>query len=115
MLHFLLSIINLALECIRDELGLFVGAKTLWLDLLMAVRVGEAKLLLGAISLIIELGFDRVIFTTDAKYVADNFNSLTQDNAKYGAIIRQCRYLVESSCSNSHVEFSRREANMVAH
>ena len=92
-------------------MGLFVGAKTLWLEPLMSVRVGEAKALLDAILWSIELGFDRIIFSIDAKYVADSFNSWTHDRTKYGDIIRQCRCLVEYSRSNSHVEFFKREAS----
>jgi len=59
----------------------------------------------------IELGFDRIIFSINAKYVADSFNSWTHDLKKYGDIIRQCRCLVEYNSSNSHVEFFKREAS----
>jgi len=49
--------------CLRDEFGLFVRAKTTWLQLVMEVRLGETIALLKALEWPIkELGFQDVIF-----------------------------------------------------
>ena len=34
--------------CLRDELGMFIGAKTIWLQLIVPVDIGEALRLLAA-------------------------------------------------------------------
>jgi len=35
--------------------------------------------------------------------------------SEFGFIIRKCQSLVKFSCNNSHVEFFKREANVVVH
>ena len=60
--------------CIRDEMGLFVGARTTWLEPILYVLVGETKTVLTAICWTKELEIDNVIFTADSKIVSDASN-----------------------------------------
>jgi len=55
-------------------MGLFVGARTTWLEPILSVPVGEAKAPFTVICWIKELKFDNVIFTIDSKIVDDASN-----------------------------------------
>jgi len=44
-----------------------------------------------------------------------NNNNNNNNVSEFGFIIRKCQYQVKSSCNNSHVEFYKREVNVVAH
>jgi len=59
--------------------------------------------------------FDNVGFVLDSKRVVDCVNSILDDNSKFGCIITACKQLLVDRFQNSHVEFNRRQANMVAH
>lgn len=61
--------------CMHDEFGLFVGDKTIWLQPIMEVSLGEAVALLKALEWIKELGFQDVIFSHGSKTIIDDFNS----------------------------------------
>jgi len=61
--------------CLRDELGMFIGAKTIWLQPIMPVDIGEALGLLAAMEWVRELEFKKVIFCLDSKGVVDSLNS----------------------------------------
>ncbi|GAU26672.1 hypothetical protein TSUD_314490 [Trifolium subterraneum] len=101
--------------CLRDHDGRFVRAKTLRTSSQLTVKEGEAFGLLQAIKWAGELGLNNVIFNLDAKSVVDSFNTTTHDLSYFGFIIKDCKSWLLNSCTNSVVEFSRRQANMVAH
>jgi len=101
--------------CLRDEFGMFIGAKIIWLQPIMSVDIEEALGLLAAIEWVRELEFKKIIFCLDSKGVVDSLNSQVRDNTELGSILARCRVNLSSICNNSYVEFSRREANMVAH
>ncbi|PNY12478.1 ribonuclease H, partial [Trifolium pratense] len=61
--------------CLRDEFGMFVGAKIIWLHQIMSVVIGEASGLLAATEWVKELEFEKVIFCMDSKVVVDSLNS----------------------------------------
>jgi len=42
-------------------------------------------------------------------------NNNNNNVSEFGFIIRECQSQVKSSCNNSHVEFYKREANVIAH
>jgi hypothetical protein len=56
-----------------------------------------------------------VDFELDAKKVADYYNHGSSDISEFGAIIDDCRRCHNLFFENSKVEFSRRQANEVAH
>jgi len=65
--------------CIRDEMRLSVGARTVWLEPILFVPAGEVRALLTAMCWIKELGFATVICFIDSKIVTDAFNDNRQD------------------------------------
>jgi len=101
--------------CLRDEFGMFIGAKTIWLQPIMSVDIGEALRLQAAMEWVRELEFKKVICCLDSKGVVDSLNSQVRDDTKLGSILARCRVNLSGFCNNSYVEFSTREANMVAH
>jgi len=54
-------------------------------------------------------------FLLDSKLVVDAVNNNVSSNSDLGAIITQCRRLLDVNLHNSKVEFSRRQANGVTH
>ncbi|XP_024628604.1 uncharacterized protein [Medicago truncatula] len=73
--------------CLRDEFGMFIGAKTIWLQPIMSVDIGEASGLLAAMEWVRELEFKKVIFCLDSKGVVDSFNSHVRDDTELGSIL----------------------------
>jgi hypothetical protein len=67
------------------------------------------------LSWVAELGFDGMDFLLDYKIVVDAFNGGNKHNTKFDIIIQHCRQVFSSCCHNYVVEFSRRQANGVAH
>jgi hypothetical protein len=97
---------------LRDKFGMFMLAKTTWLQLIMIVEIGEALGLLAAMDWVNKLVFERVIFCLDSKAVVDSFISGARDNTELGSILARCRVSLSDICNNSNVELSEREANM---
>ena len=54
-------------------------------------------------------------FELDAKKVVDYFNRCSNDISEFGAIVEDCQRSCNLYFENSKVEFSRRQANEVAH
>ncbi|XP_039691241.1 uncharacterized protein [Medicago truncatula] len=101
--------------CIRDEYRNFIKAKTLWSIPVCSSDVGEALGLYHAIQWVRELQLSNVDFELDAKKVVDYFNKGGNDISEFGAIMDECRKNCNDCFENSKVEFSRRQANVVAH
>lgn len=55
-----------------------------------------------------------MIFEMDVKYVVDIFNNNQLDLSPFGAILQDCKFLFNSFFPNSTIEFTRRDANVVA-
>jgi len=91
--------------CIRDSAGNHVRS----------VDVGEALGLYYAIRWIDELQLTNVDFEVDSKKVANYFNSGRGDITKFGSIMDNSVQFCDSFSTNSHVEFIRRQSNVVAH
>ena len=102
---------------IRDEEGDFIKAKTLWSNPVCSSDVGEAMGLYHAIQWIRELQLSNVDFEMDANKVVDYFNKGKgrNDISEFGTIMDECRKNCNNYFENSKVEFSRRQANVVAH
>jgi ribonuclease HI len=101
--------------CIRDSAGDLVQARTLLISPVCAVDVSEALGLNHAMRWAAELCLDGVDFCLDSKVVVDEFNGAVNTITDLGSIVADCRQLFTSSFHNSKVEFSRRQANRVAH
>ncbi|XP_058775339.1 uncharacterized protein LOC131649602 [Vicia villosa] len=101
--------------CIRDDKGSFIAARTEWFSPITEVAVGEALGLLASINWVHELGYDNEDFEMDAKSVVDSVNSQQSNYTDCGAIIRECKRLLGGCFRNSHVKFTRRQTNEVAH
>jgi len=93
--------------CLRDKFGMFIGAKTIWLQPIMSVDIGEALGLLAAMEWLRELEFNKVIFCLDSKREVDSLNSQVRDDTKLGSILARCRVNLSSIYNNSYVEFSK--------
>lgn len=77
--------------------------------------LGETFGLYLAISRVCELGYNDIIFEHDGKYFVDAFNwQTTILPLSLGSLnfINVCKCLFSFFNCNSHVEFSRRNANM---
>jgi len=101
--------------CIRDEEGNFIKAKTLWSNPVCSSDVGEAMELYHAIQWIRELQLSNVDFEMGAKKVVDYFNKGRNAISEFGTIMDECRKSCYNYFENSKVEFSQRQANVVAH
>lgn len=91
-----------------------VRAQTPWLIPFNDVMNGEALGLICAIKWVRMCGFRNLIFELDAKLVVDAFNSSNSLLTDVGCI-QDCKELFYVFSSNSHVEFSRRNVNKMAH
>jgi hypothetical protein len=54
-------------------------------------------------------------FELDTKKVVEYFNKGSNDITEFGAIVEECRRICNLHFENSRVEFTRRQANEVAH
>jgi hypothetical protein len=61
------------------------------------------------------MGMDNVIFELEVKVVVDCFNKPSNDLSYFDFIIKDCISSLNSFCSNSLVEFFRRQANVGSH
>ncbi|XVF88587.1 hypothetical protein PTKIN_Ptkin19aG0062900 [Pterospermum kingtungense] len=78
------------------------------------VKECEALALLDAITWVADLGFERVIFETDAKLVVDAIRSWDTDFTEFGSIIAKCWAFLHQGNSYS-VSYVRRQANEAGH
>jgi ribonuclease HI len=101
--------------CIRDSEGIFVLARTVSFPYLVTVDVGEAMGLYAALQWVADLQLDNVDFAMDSKLTIEAFLASRNDLSEFGNIISSCRSLFSSNFVNSRVEFTRRQANGVAH
>ena len=101
--------------CIRDDDSAFVLARTKWFVPLCDVEVGEAVGLHTTLDWISNQQFDNVDFVLDCKRVVDCVNSSVDDSSEFRCTIGACKQLLEDRFQNSHIEFIRRQTNMVAH
>jgi ribonuclease HI len=101
--------------CIRDDEGSFVMAKTINFCPKCSVPLGEALGLLHALRWLRDLRKDNIDFVSDSKIVIEAFHRQRPDVTEFGQVMSVIRSLFTLSFTNSRVEFSRRQANEVAH
>lgn len=101
--------------CLRDSSGTFISARTLCFTPSTEVYIGEATGLYHAMLWVRQMGLKDVLFELDAKMVVDACNSPIVPNSEFGCIIKGCKDLLYFFSDNSHVEFSRRLTNKIAH
>lgn len=102
--------------CLWDDADNFIRVGTPWFSPITDVPLGETMCLLLAIQWVRELGLKDVIIKLDAKMVVDAFNSKNTDIFEFGCLIKVCKsFFLTFFSHNIHVEFTRRNANMVVH
>eukprot|EP00257_Ricinus_communis_P027818 XP_025015232.1 uncharacterized protein LOC112536661 [Ricinus communis] len=99
---------------IRDSAGSFVMGADGSSPGLFNVKLAEAIGLREAVQWVLSLGRSNVIFEYDAKVVVDAVLSGAADLFEFGAVIADCRLLLQHGCNYS-VQFIRKQANLVAH
>ncbi|KAK2369533.1 hypothetical protein QL285_082662 [Trifolium repens] len=99
----------------RDDHGRFVLARSEWTTPIMEVEVGEAITLLHALRWANELQIRDIDFEVDCKSVVGSLYNNKNYASYFGAIIRDCKSLLNTSLIYSHVKFIRRQANEVPH
>nr|KYP44133.1 hypothetical protein KK1_034399 [Cajanus cajan] len=101
--------------CIRDHQGAFIRARTTTIKGSMEPHVGKAFAFLHAINWTHNQNLENIIFETDCKRIPPYFsNHLSADTSEFGCLLDQCKPFMAKP-SNSHVSFSPRSANIVAH
>jgi len=96
--------------CIRDDEGRLLLAMTLWSQPICFTENGEVMRLLHVINLVHDLHLNNVDFELDAKIVVYYFNNGNHNIRKFGTILDECKRCCNLFFTNSHVEFSRRQA-----
>jgi len=109
-----LNIVGIGM-CIRDAAGDYVLARTIRFTPLCVVEIGKALGLCEALQWVMELGLHNMDFSLDSKLVVDAVNRTARNYSDFGSVISHCRQLLNISLHNSKIEFSRRQANGVAH
>ncbi|KAK6126239.1 hypothetical protein DH2020_040011 [Rehmannia glutinosa] len=99
---------------IRDDVGVFVVARTFWVQGIYEVREAEALGVREALSWIRSLRLSKVVIETDAKYVVDGLLSSVMGDSEFDTILYECRKLLQGEPDLS-VGFVRRGGNKVAH
>lgn len=89
-------------------------SKTIWVQPIVPVNIGEGMRLLAAMEWIIELSFTNVVFPMHSKIVVDVFMCASQDITVLRVILSKCRSFLNLICNNYHIKFIRRKTNMVA-
>ncbi|KAK2377645.1 hypothetical protein QL285_078296 [Trifolium repens] len=100
--------------CLRDHLGCFVKAGTLWKEGHFSIVEGESYALLEAMKAMEQQGITKVIFETDSKSVVDAIHNLHGGNSEFSSLIGNIKSILLSN-QNFVVKFIKRHANMVAH
>jgi hypothetical protein len=77
--------------------------------------VGEALDLYYAITRVNHLRLQNVDFRLDSKKVVDNFHRVRHDIIEFESILKACKIYCNLHLQNSHVKFSRMQANEVPH
>ncbi|XP_073137113.1 uncharacterized protein [Henckelia pumila] len=80
---------------VRDTEGKCVGYRSMIVEGLCEVKEGEAMGLREALSWIRGMKFNRVIFEMDAQIVVKAFGSTKTDESEFGAIIEDCRRIMQ--------------------
>ncbi|CAN0916153.1 Putative ribonuclease H protein At1g65750 [Linum grandiflorum] len=100
--------------CIRDEVGNLLWYRTVCKRGGSCSKENEALAVWEGMKWCMEIGFDRVIFESDAQVVVDELGREVEDRREFGDIIRRCRSILLSKPGYS-VCFVRRDGNQVAH
>ena len=80
---------------VRDSQGLFLHAASRVVNGLFHIRELETMGLREALSWIKQLGFKRVIFETDSLQVVQALQNRYADFSEFGALIKDCLFLLQ--------------------
>ncbi|GAU50545.1 hypothetical protein TSUD_409890 [Trifolium subterraneum] len=100
--------------CVRDYMGRFIMAGTVWMPEKCSIIEGEAMAMLEAMKELERQGFTNVIFETDSKNVADAIQSMHNGVSDFSVIVTKIRCILSLN-SDFVVKSIKRQANMVAH
>jgi ribonuclease HI len=100
--------------CIRGAHGTYVKARTMVFEGTSPPLEAEAYALKKTLIWLEELGISRVDIELDCMLVVNAINEKSRDSAQFGAIVKQCRLLLDNH-PNFKISFIRRQANFVAH
>ncbi|GAU14523.1 hypothetical protein TSUD_250650 [Trifolium subterraneum] len=100
--------------CLRDHLGGFVLAGTMWKEGNYSIVEGESAALLNALQEVERRGFVNVLFETDSKGVVNAIQHLQGGLSEFSSMICHIKNVLQFQ-QNFVVSFIKRQANMVAH
>lgn len=99
----------------RDQEGDTVFAAAGRIDHASEAIQTECCALLWAISAASEIGIGRVVFETDCVILKHALANMSLDNASYGVLVREARYLLRLNFIDYSVEYCPRDCNKPAH
>jgi ribonuclease HI len=100
--------------CVRDSLGRFVLAGSIWINGMCTVNEGEALAILEAMKELHTRGYTNVTFETDSQIVANAIYHVHSGVSEFSELICNIRNLL-SNHYDFEVKSIKRQANMVAH
>jgi hypothetical protein len=109
------SLLQSQIKWKKPQQGKLKKAKMMWSNPICWPEIGEALGLLYAMQWVHELQLTNLDFEMGAKLVVDYFNKGSNNVSEFGAILEECKRWRNVYFENSKVEFSRRQANEVAH
>jgi ribonuclease HI len=99
---------------LRDHMGRFIAAETVWMDGNFSIVEGESIALLEALKAIEHRGYSHVVFESDSKSVVDATHHFRGGNSEFSSLVRNIINFLACN-QNFLVKFVKRQANMVAH
>lgn len=99
---------------VRDELGIFILAKTMTMPGRLDVDVGEAMGFFEDLFWVKALGFESVVIEGDAKVVMDAIATPSTLSSVFGDYVNACRTILNHN-PTFVIHFVRRDANLSAH
>nr|KYP58279.1 hypothetical protein KK1_004578 [Cajanus cajan] len=101
--------------CIRDHQGAFVRARSTTIKGCLEPHISKVFALLHAINWTHNQNLEDIIFETDCNHIPSYFsNHHSVDITEFDCLLDQCKPIMVNP-PNSHVSFSPRFANIVAH
>jgi ribonuclease HI len=100
--------------CVRNHVGNFIIAGTLWQEGRYSVIEGEAFAQLEALKAMQQQGLSQVIFETDSISVVNAIHNIHGGAFEFSSIIYSINRILLAN-PNFVVKFIKRQANMVVH
>lgn len=101
--------------CVRDSHGRFFMARIECFNSAPSIKEGEALRLLAALRWPLPWVKHKCSLSLDCKAVTDGIKRSKEDKTEFGAILSQCKELLNHLFPNSNMSFVRRQTNLMAH